>query len=85
MNDATNERHTLKRKAQDSDEEKEKKDKEKWKKRRQTCYRKLLELNTHCDADVYTLLHRRGEFFTLNTSDDPSFPLQDDTLVSLQK
>lgn len=77
----------LKRKQPPSQDEdnntKKKKDQEKWKKRSWTCYRKLKELSMLCDVDVYALICRQGEIYTLNTADNGSFPPPESALVSL--
>ncbi|PGG99140.1 hypothetical protein AJ80_09404 [Polytolypa hystricis UAMH7299] len=62
----------LKRKAsrsqEDGEENHEKRSQEKWKKRRQTCYRKFMELSMLCEADVYALIRRHGKIYTLKTT-----------------
>ncbi|OJD25848.1 hypothetical protein ACJ73_02784 [Blastomyces percursus] len=93
MSPLRNGKNRLKRKEHPNQEDekecyKERKDPEKWKKRKQTCYRKLMELSLFCDADVYALIHRHGEVYTLKSTvqitDQESFPPPETALGGLK-
>ncbi|OJD21793.1 hypothetical protein ACJ73_06866 [Blastomyces percursus] len=83
MSTPGNRKNRLKRK-----EHYEKKDQEKWKKRKQTCYRKFMELSLFCEADVYALIHRHGQVYTLKatlrTTNQESFPPPEAALGGLK-
>ncbi|OAT10598.1 hypothetical protein BDBG_06419 [Blastomyces gilchristii SLH14081] len=68
----------------DVDKDRVKRDQEKWKNRRSTCYCKLRELSLYCGAEIYALVCRQGEIYTLNTTDIPSFPPPESTLRGLK-
>ncbi|KJF60700.1 uncharacterized protein CIMG_13144 [Coccidioides immitis RS] len=50
------------------------------KKQRSMVYCKLMELSLYCEADIYALIHQWGEIYTLNTSNDKSFPPPESSL-----
>ena len=54
---------------------------ENFRKRLQTLGSKCSELWQDYEADVYFAVHRNGRFFTFASPDDPSWPLEPETLV----
>ena len=55
---------------------------EKFRKRKNNILKKGDELRLLCEADVYILLHRKGRYYTYNSTNQPSWPPSSDEIVN---